>query len=89
MLLELNKILNNYKRRLLMDFKTVNKLELDNDVVVTFSSNGNKNYIDVRKHYKKDGKLIPTQKGITLEAEEFKEIMNSALDEIDSVFEEL
>ncbi|MDR1316020.1 MAG: transcriptional coactivator p15/PC4 family protein [Spirochaetales bacterium] len=44
-------------------------------VFVNLSSYKNSRYLDVRKFYDKDGKWLPSTKGVTLHAEQFTELL--------------
>jgi hypothetical protein len=63
--------------------KTLGTIGMDADgkasvrepVFVNLSSYKNSRYLDLRKFYEKDGKWLPSSKGITLHADQFTELL--------------
>jgi hypothetical protein len=51
------------------------KASVREPLFVNLSSYKNSRYLDLRKFYEKDGRWLPSSKGITLHAEQFTELL--------------
>ncbi|GAB4373031.1 MAG: hypothetical protein Kow009_09040 [Spirochaetales bacterium] len=51
------------------------KATIREPIFISLSSFKKSKYLDIRKYYEKEGQWLPSQKGITLHGEQFKELL--------------
>lgn len=49
-------------------------------IIIKLSSFKNSKYLDIRKYYDKDGEWCPTSKGVTLQRDQIKELLQIIAD---------
>ena len=75
-----NKVLNK-KREYDLNDKSICSIQLDKNVKVALIENEKGKYVDIRRYYND----FPTKKGIRIEANVFKEVIESLKDELNNL----